>query len=450
MLQSQQPSLGQKSLIQHSLVRAIGRWSLAALTVNSVIGSGIFGLPSVIAGLVGKHSPWTVLLAGAVIGIIVACWAEVASRFTEAGGPYLYARVAFGRLAGIEIGWLLWLSQLAAPAANANLFVIYLGEFWPHARNPVPRFFILTLLVGVLALVNYRGVDAGTKVSNFFTIAKLLPLLAVVLAGSIYLFAAHHSLVVQSEATVPTSAGNWLKAILLLVFAYGGFETALTPMAEAKDPKRDTVFALFAALAICTLLYTLIQWIVIGVLPDAAHSERPLADAARLMMGRGGAALIAIGALVSVYGYLSAKILAVPRLTFALAERGDFPSFFAALHPRFRTPYISILIFALLVLLLSLFGSFAWNLTLSAVARLFYYAIGCAALPVLRKKQPGDAKFHLPAGNFFAVVGVFICGILLTQVDRSKSLILVGTVVVGLLNWLWVRNRKSPKAPQYE
>ncbi|HZR57331.1 MAG TPA: APC family permease [Terriglobales bacterium] len=437
MLQSRQPPL-----VQHSLVRAIGRWSLAALTVNSVIGSGIFGLPSVIAGLAGNYSPWAVLLAGAAIGIIIACWAEVASRFTEAGGPYLYARVAFGRLSGIEVGWLLWLSQLAAPAANANLFIIYLGEFWPHARNPVPRFFILTLLVGILALVNYRGVNAGTKVSNFFTIAKLLPLLTVVTVGTVYLLTPHHLLAAQSAA-VPANVGNWLKAILLLVFAYGGFETALTPMAEAKDPKRDTAFALFAALALCTLLYTLIQWTVIGVVPDAAHSERPLADAARLMMGRGGAALITIGALVSVYGYLSAKILAVPRVTFALAERGDFPSFFAVLHPRFRTPYISILIFAMLVWVLSLFGSFAWNLTLSAVARLFYYAIGCAALPVLRKKQPGEAKFHLPAGNFFAALGVIICGTLLTQVDRSKSIILAGTVVIALLNWLWIRNRKE-------
>ncbi len=437
----QTPS-AQPGLVTPSLVRAIGRWSLVALTVNSIIGSGIFGLPSVVAGLVGKSSPWAVLLAGAAVGIVIACWAEVASRFTEAGGPYLYARVAFGRLAGIEVGWLLWLSQLAAPAANANLFVIYLREFWPHAQDPVPRFFILTFLVGFLALINYRGVDIGTKVNNFFTIAKLLPLLAVVIVGSIYLFRAHHSSSVPLMASTPTTPGSWLKAILLLVFAYGGFETALTPMAEAKDPRRDTVFALFAALVICTLLYTSIQWIVIGVLPDAAQSERPLADAARLVMGRGGAGLIAIGALVSVYGYLSAKILAVPRLTFALAERGDFPSFFAAVHPRFRTPHVSILVFALLVWALSLFGSFTWNLTLSAAARLFYYAIGCAALPILRKKQPGETKFHLPAGNFLAVVGVIICAVLLTQVDRSKSLILVGTLVVAGMNWMWVRNRK--------
>ena len=143
------------------LVRAIGRWSLAALTVNSVIGSGVFGLPSTLAGLLGRASVLAVLFSGACMAVIMACFAEVASYFAEAGGPYLYARVAFGRLMGIQMGWMLWLAQAAAPAANANLFVIYLGEFWPHAKDPLPRFLILTVLVGLLAIVNVRGVRAG-------------------------------------------------------------------------------------------------------------------------------------------------------------------------------------------------------------------------------------------------------------------------------------------------
>src|ERR1035438_9294119 len=137
-----------------SLVRTIGRWSLAALAVNSIIGSGIFGLPATLAGLLGKRSVIAVLIAGAAMAVIMACFAEVASQFSEAGGPYLYARTAFGRLMGILVGWMLYLAQTAAPAANANLFVIYLAEFWPAAKAPWPRFTILTLLVGVLALIN--------------------------------------------------------------------------------------------------------------------------------------------------------------------------------------------------------------------------------------------------------------------------------------------------------
>ena len=425
---------------QAGLVRAIGRWSLVALVVNSIIGSGVFGLPSVLAGLLGAASPKAVLLAGAAVGIIIACFAEVASQFTQAGGPYLYARVAFGRMMGIQVGWMLWLAQLAAPAANANLFVIYLGEFWPNANRPLPRFLILTVLVGILAFVNYRGVRAGAQVSNVFTVAKLVPLAMVIIAGMFYLLGAH-----QNAPSLPSTgdAGAWLKAMLLLVFAYGGFETALTPMAEAKDPRRDTVFALFVALIICTILYTLTQWIVIDVLPDPAKSTRPLADVARLILGSKGAALVAIGALVSCYGYLSAKVLAVPRVTFALAEAGDFPAWFAAIHPRFRTPHFSILVFAFLVWMLALFGNFSWNLTLSAVARLFYYAVGCAALPVLRKKQAEAERFRLPGGTIFAVLGVVICLVLITRVDLSGSIILVATIVAALINWMWVRNRPT-------
>jgi basic amino acid/polyamine antiporter, APA family len=424
------------------LVRAIGRWSLAALVVNSIIGSGIFKLPADVAKLVGPASIWAVPAAGLSMGVIMACFAEVSSHFNQAGGPYLYARTAFGRLMGIEMGWMLWLARLTAPAANANLFVIYLAEFWPHAREPVPRFFVLTLLVGILAVINFRGVRSGTQVSNIFTVAKLLPLFLVAIAGMFYLLAGHK---VPSSVIPIAHAGSWLKAVLLLAFAYGGFESALTPMSEAKDPRRDAAFGLFVALITCTALYTTIQWVVVGVLPEPARSERPLAEVARLVLGNTGAGFIAIGALVSIYGYLSANILAVPRITFALAEGGDFPSIFSAIHAKFRTPYFSILVFALLTWLLALLGSFSWNVTLSAVTRLFYYGVGCAALPVLRKKMPGSAFFRLPGGPFFAILGVLICLVLITGVDLSGSLILLATVVVGLLNWLWVRNRKSPQ-----
>jgi APA family basic amino acid/polyamine antiporter len=419
----------------HTLLRVIGRWSLVALVVNSIIGSGVFGLPSTVAALIGNYSPYAVLAAGAGMSVVIACFAEVASRFQEAGGPYLYARVAFGRLMGIQTAWMLWLGQVSAPAANANLFVIYLGEFFPHAKDPLPRAVILAVLVGLLTFINIRGVRAGAQVSNLFTAAKLVPLFAVIILGIFVLQRQQWSIASTPIASPGTS--QWLKAMLLLVFAYGGFETALAPMSEAKNPRRDAPFALFTALVVCTVLYALIQWVVVGVLPDAAHSQRPLADVARLAVGPVGAALVAVGALISFYGYLSAKILAMPRVPFALAEQGDLPKAFAAVHPRFHTPYVSILVFAGMVLGLALIGDFKWNVTLSAVARLLYYGVGCAALPILRRKQPegASAMFHLPAGNFFAVLGVILCVVLVTRVDFGQSLILVATIALAFANW---------------
>jgi basic amino acid/polyamine antiporter, APA family len=417
------------------LVRAIGRWSLVALTVNSILGSGIFGLPSQVADKVGRLSPWAVLLAGALMGVIIACYGEVASQFSGTGGTYIYCREAFGQFTGLQVGWMMMLSRLTACAANANLLVIYLGTFWPQTARPGMRFAIVTFLLALLLLVNYRGVRGGTLVSNLFVVAKLVPL-GIVCATGAYFLAGH--------APVPwlatrAGAATWRDALLLLFFAYGGYEAAMNPMGEARNPKRDAPFALFMALAIITLIYTVIQWVVVGVLPASLHTDRPLAEVARVLMGSGGAALVAAGALVSVYGYLSANFLTGPRMTFAFAEQEDFPSWFAAVHPRFKTPHVSIVFFAGLCWVLALAGSFTWNVTLSAVARLFYYGAVCAAVPALRRKQPEAAWLRLPAGLVFAVVGVLICLVLLSGVDFSKSIVLLVTIAIAFVNWMAVR-----------
>jgi len=433
------PLTRQETPTREGLVRAIGRWSLVALTINCILGSGIFGLPSQVAGLLGKRSVWAVVLAGIAMAVIIACYAEVASRFSETGGTYIYCRTAFGRLTGLQVGWMMMLSRLTACAANANLLVIYLGTFWPQVAHPATRFAIITVLLGILLAINYRGVQDGTVVSNFFVVAKLVPLAVVGIAGGYYLFG--HAGV--SWAHTNANASTWRDAMLLLFFAYGGYEAAMNPMGEARNPKRDAPFALFVALGIITLIYTLIQWVVVGVLPPAMHSDRPLAEVARILLGRGGAGLVAMTALVSVYGYLSANFLTAPRATFAFAEQGDFPRCFAAVHPQHRTPHVSIVVFAILCWVLALAGSFAWNVTLSAVARLFYYGAVCAAVPVLRRRQPEGAWFRLPAGSGVALLGVLICLALLSGVDFSKSVILLGTVAVAFLNWLAVRNVRT-------
>jgi basic amino acid/polyamine antiporter, APA family len=420
------------------LVRAIGRWSMVALTLNSILGSGVFGLPAVLAGLLGNLSPLAVLLAGCGMAVIIACYAEVASQFSATGGTYLFVRHAFGALAGLEVAWLNLLSRLTACAASVNLFIAYLAQFWPQVSQPLPRLLIISAFIGTLAAINVRGVGAGVRLGNPAVVAKLAVLAGVCAAGVLYL--THHP-AVRLHPVSPTS-GDWLTAMLLLMFAYGGFETALSPMGEARDPRRDAGFALFTALAVLTVLYSLLQYLVMAALPDASHSERPLADAAQVFMGSAGAALVAVGALVSVYGYLSANLLAVPRALYALGEAGEFPAALAAVHPRFRTPYVAIVIFALLVWGFAWRAGFAWNVTLSAVARLIYYAAVCAAVPVLRRRQPGSALVKLPGGPVLPALGVLICATLCTRVNFSKSLIVLATLGVAAVNWLIVGARR--------
>ncbi len=424
----------------HTLVRAIGRWGLAGLMLNGVIGSSVFGLPSVIAGKLGTASPWAWLIAAAGISVVVACFAEVSSRFGQAGGPYLYGRAAFGRLMGIEMGWVAYLVRLTAAATNANLFVIYLGEFWPAAETPLASKLILAALLAPLAAVNVRGVSPGSKVSGTLVVLKLGPLIFFVLAGL--------ALVVPNGtlmAPAPIAEGSWLDAILLLVFAYGGFEAALIPLGEAKNPERDAPFALFVTLTVCAVLYGLTQLVVNAALIDPASTTRPLAAAAREFLGPAGAMLMAATACLSVYGYLSSGMVNVPRLTYAMAAEGDIPSFFGRIHHHFKTPAVSVLIYAVLVWLLAASGGFLSNLSLSAVSRLFTYAVVCAAVPRLRALQHtgqvNPARFNLPAVWLWTLLGVGFALLLATRMTWKEMTLMSITLLLGVVNWLWVRNR---------
>ena len=411
--------------------------------INSIIGSGIFGLPSQIAALVGRASPWAILAAALGIAAIMACFAELASRFQGAGGPYLYVRTAFGQFWGIEVGWLTWVARLTACAANANLFVIYLGQFVGWAKNPLPRLLVLTLLIGGLAVVNLRGVKAGAQLSNVFTTAKLIPLLLVAVGGSLFVLWMHPRILPAAPVSIPVQ--DWLQAILLMSFAFGGFEAALIPAAEASNPRRDAPFALLVALGVCTLVYTLVQVAVVGLLPNPALAARPVAAAAEVFLGSWGGGAVALGALVSVYGYLAANTITTPRLTYALAEAGDLPACFGRVSSRFRAPYVSILIYAVLVWMLAVWGNFTWNATLSTVARLFSYSFVCAAMLKLRRPTPHTgidahpAQFHLPVGWLFAAVGILYCLILVTRMGRAEVIIMAITTIVAVTNWRWAR-----------
>lgn len=419
------------------LVRTIGRWALAGLVINGVIGSAIFGMPSLIAGKLGRAAPWAWIVAAVLIGVVIACFAEVASRFRDAGGPYLYVRATFGRFAGIQTGWMAYLARLTASASVANLFVIYLGEFWSGFGGRAVGIAVLALLLGALAFVNYRGVGQGSRLSSVIAAAKLIGLGLFVIVGVVWM--AGHGAVAAPPA--PPGVSPWLEALLILVFAYGGFEAALMPLSEAKNPERDAPVALFTALAAAALIYTLVQVVVTWALPDAASFPRPVAAAASVFLGPAGGAFMALVALVSTFGYLAGGMVNVPRLTFAMAEQGDLPRPFAAVHSVFRTPYLSIICYALLTFLLATNGSFLKNLTLSVVARLITYGLVCAALPVLRRRDgtpaaAPPAAFRLSGGWVFAVLGVLGMAVVATQVSKSEAIVMVVVMALASLHYL--------------
>jgi amino acid transporter len=407
--------------------------------LNTMIGGSIFGLPSVIAARLGRVSPAAYFVALAGIAVIAACLAEVASYFQEAGGPYLYAREAFGSFTGIQIGWLTWLSRITASAAVANLFIAYLSEFLPGVRAPLVRAPLIVVLISFLALVNYRGVSTGNRLSNFFTITKLV-LLAAFAGGGLLALTLNPAIRVNPPDLHP-AATDWFEAVILLVYAYGGFEAALFVSGEARNPRRDAPIALFTALATVTLLYVGVQYVVIHTLANSTVTEKPAVDSARQFLGPVGAMLVGIGTLISTYGYISANMLHTPRVTFAMAERGDFPKFFAAVHPRFRTPHLSIVAFAAMLVVFSVVGNFRWNAVLSAVSRLFIYGSVAAALPALRHKYPRGGTFRLPAAGVFVALSLLFTSVLATQMHRGDLIAVAVTSAIALVTWFWTRER---------
>lgn len=419
------------------LARVIGRWSLTALMVNSIVGGSIFGLPNLLAAKLGALSPLAYLAAGAAVLIIAGCIAEVSSRYEETGGLYLYARDAFGGFVGLLVGWLTWLTRITAPAAVANLFCIYLARFFPMLGSRAGRLLALAALISQLAFFNYIGSNSGKVVSNISTGVKVGFLLFYVAAGLAALLV--HPALRVPFAIPAITAKNAFDATLLLVFAYGGFEGALFVGGESNDPKRDTPIALLLALAIVAVIYTAVQFVTLSTLPNLASSSTPLADAAQRFLGSAGAMAIALAALVSAYGYLSANLLHAPRVTFALAEHGDFPAFLAAVHEKYRTPYVSILVYAGLLMLFSALGNFEGNAVLSAVSRLGIWGVMALAVPVLRKRRDGKARFVLPFPYFFSGFALLFCVVLITRMGHGEFYVIGATCTVALLNWLFAR-----------
>ncbi len=415
----------------------MGRWDLTAVGVNQVIGSGIFVMPAAVAAAVGiAASPLPWVAAGVANALIVLCFAEAGTRFREAGGPYAYAREAFGPFVGFEVAWMMWVTRVVSQAALANAFALYVGDvanrfggFWAGATEGLGRTVVIALILGTLAAINLAGVRYGSWIINFFTVTKLVPLLLFLAVGLFYIEPGSFT------GAFDISGTDLAAAVLMLMFAFGGYELITIPASESKSPRRDAPPALLLTIAIVCAVYVLVQLVAAGTLPGLAGSDAPLADSAEMFMGPAFGVLIAIGGLFSIGGSNAGSMLAGPRLTYALGEKGQLPRIFAHVHPRFRTPDVSILVFAGIAFALALTGTFAQLATLSAVARIVFYMATCAAVPVLRRKveAPGDA-FELPAGALVPGLALLVSFVILANAAWADRLALqAGAGARGIL-----------------
>lgn len=420
------------------LVRGIRRWDLVAIAINGIIGAGIFGLPSKVYALIGTYSLIAFVACALVVALIILCFAEVGSRFEETGGPYLYAREAFQPAVAFEVGWLFWLVRSTAFAANCNLLISYVSFFWAPAISPSWRAAIIVLVVVMLAMVNLLGIRQAAIVSNLFTVGKLVPIIIFIAAGLFFLNP--HA---YEPGPAPTTAA-FSQSVLLLVYAFTGFEMATIPAGEIRDPQRSLPRALLIAILVVAVLYILIQVVCVGTLPGLAQSQKPLADAGSQFLGAAGGAIISAGAIVSITGNLNILLLSASRLPFAMAEQKQLPAFVGRVHTRFFTPHVAILITAALMLILTLRSSFLAALTISVIARLFTYGATCLALPLFRaRKDAPPALFRLPGGTVIAILSLILIVWLLLHSTWAEAKAAAVAAAVGLLIYLayWLYSR---------
>jgi amino acid transporter len=420
-----------KQHMSTGLIRGIRRWDLVAVAINGIIGAGIFGLPSRVYALIGPYSVVAFVACALVVGLIVLCFAEVSSRFSETGGPYLYARDAFGPLVGFEVGWLMWLARLTAFAANCNLLIDYLGYFHPGIGAGWLRAVVIIAIAVALTTVNIAGVRNAALFSDVFSIGKLIPLALFIVVGLFFLDPGNFSTPAQPAIS------SFSQSVLLLVYAFTGFEMAIIPAGEARDPQRNLPFAILTSLAVVAVVYILVQVVCVGTLPELATSNRPLADASERFLGPIGATVITVGVAISIIGNLIVVILAGARLPFAMAENRELPRVFAATHDRFRTPHAAIIATAVVMLALTLSGKFISSVAVSVIARLLAYIVTCSALIVLRRRDEREMRFRAlfkaPAGVAVSIAALGLSVWLLAHSSGTEAWNAAVAVVIGVL-----------------
>jgi amino acid transporter len=418
---------------ERGLARAIGRWGLAAGIVNVTIGGGIFRLPAGVAAEVGAGAPLAYLACTVAMGLIVLVFADAGSRVSMTGGPYAYVETAFGPFVGFVAGVLLWVGITLAVAAVSSFFADSLLALVP-ALGGAGRAVAIAVVLVVLAAANVRGVAGVTRFNAVATVAKLLPLVLLVVVG----FATMRwSNLAWAE---PPTAAAVSRASVLLVFAFLGVESALVPSGEVRDPARTVPRAIFAAMTVVALLYVVIQLAAQGLLGAALPGDpTPLASAAHVALGPAGRTLILVGSAVSMFAYVSGMTLAVPRMLFAFGRDGFLPGALARVHPRWRTPHVAIVVQTALVIALALFAEFEKLAVAANVTVLLVYAACCLAAAELRRRdvRSGGIPFRVPAGAVVPWLALVVIAWLLwgLRADewRAAGLVVAAAVVVYLV-----------------
>lgn len=394
-----------------------------------MIGAGIFALPSAVAERAGVLSPWLFLAAGFLIITVVLSLAELASYFKTSGGPALYASEAFGPLAGFGTGWIYYVSRVAAVAANSHVMAVYLGAVWAWFDTPAGHAAVIVAVCFGLTVVNIVGVRDGVRTLSVFTFLKVIPLLLLVMIG--LRSVSPDTLFPASIPTIDDLGGT----ILLLIYAFVGFEQVLITAGETTSPRRTIPKALVRTVIVTAALYFLIMLVYVSVLGDQVGDGGTLVDIGRRLVGPVGAIVITLTAVFSIGGNLSASVLAVPRLTLALAEQRTLPRWFGRIHPRYSSPANSIMFFGALAAVLGLTGSFVFLAVASSLTRLITFMICILALPVVKRRASAESReraYKLRGGYTVPALALVVCVWMAAHSSLDSWLYVAGLFAIGL------------------
>ena len=403
-----------------------GLLSIILLAMNSIIGSGIFLLPGEAYAIVGTSSLFVYIFVSVLVGAIALCFAEAAGLFKSNGGAYIYVKEAFGNWAGFEVGFMKYVVQIIAWATMAVGFVTALSAVWPSAGSGVFRVAIIVGLVGGLSVINSIGVDVTKYVNNLATIGKLVPMFVFIAVG-IFFVKGGNFLPVVPEGGV--SVSGFSEAVILIFYAFTGFEAVATAAEDMEEPKKNLPRAIAIVIACVAVIYFLVQFVSIGILGETlARTETPVVEAMSRFMGSGGGLLVTVGTLISIGGINIASSFHTPRGCLALAERNMLPE--AVLRKNERgTPVVAILVTAVLVIPLALSGSFTQLAVISTISRFAQYIPTCMAIIVFRKRGM-RSTFRVPFGYVLPILAVVVSVYLLANTELIKLVVGLGALLV--------------------
>ena len=436
-------SIEQAERVDHQLVRGIGIPALTANIISSTIGAGIFVLPAAMSRALGPAAPVAFVCCAIAMVLFVTCFAIAGSRVSLTGGLYAYVEVAFGRYIGFLAGVLYGITALGAVAGVVNVLVNSIVIVAPFLGSGVMRIIVMIVVYGSLVVINVRGVRGGAGAVTVVTVAKLLPLLLFVCAGAFFIHPANLNWTAWPGSK---SLGD---AVILLIFAFVGIEVALIPSGEVKNPARTVPRSAYLALVITTIIYIMIQLVAQGTLGVdlANYKDAPLAEAAAKFLGNIGRTILLVGAAVSAFGFVTSDILSSPRIIFAFGRDGALPAWFAHVHPRYRSPDVAIVTYAVLAFALSITGTFEQLAVLSNVAVLLMYLLCCAAcwFLVQRDIHADGQPFTFPGMKI--VPALAIAAIIWILAHATVREFAVNGIVLAIASVLYVMRRQlRPKS----